>query len=213
MQVEMKREIQVFSKGSPYKVQVSLCAELGSRKYLWDIQDFKKLLESIFIPLSFQDAFQQGFSLFEQLEKDIPSHLTLTSIKLLPCPEKSFCFFLKKKFFFKKTYQLRAAHTLKICGDSKKMAQNLHGHTYGLTWKLQAKPEEQKDLFIQLDELVYEKILLPYQGKILNDFFENTSAEGLVQAFFEIMKKSKIKKHLICLHLQETQANYFTYPV
>jgi len=88
-----------------------------------------------------------------------------------------------------------------------------HGHDFRIEVTIQGMPEKTSGWSIdrqKLENIVNERIIIPYTGKKLNDFFPNPSGEGLSVAFYKILKED-LGDALYCVSIEETPKNYFSY--
>ena len=132
-------------------------------------------------------------------------------------------------YYLSKRYQLCALHFLsnpKLNEDENRdifgNCYRLHGHNYFITIKIKAKlSTENSNLREKVDLLYYHQIYKKYANKNLNDYFEFTSGESLVQEFSQILissfdpsdnqEASKISANLVQVTLEETPKNTFIY--
>lgn len=84
---------------------------------------------------------------------------------------------------------------------------DLHGHTYKLEVTVEG-PLDKNGIVIDfgdLKKIVKKEILDKYDHKYLNDFWKNPTAENIVQAFYDVLRKDlKIAR----LRLWETPNSY-----
>ncbi len=95
-----------------------------------------------------------------------------------------------------------------------------HGHDYKIQIELEAQMNEKTGLAVnreELQEILHQHLIAPFQASFLNHHFDCTSGEALSLYFFELLKapiETKLKNtHLVALHIQETRKNWFSYSV
>ena len=110
--------------------------------------------------------------------------------------------------FVSKEFTFDSAHFLtKYQGK----CENLHGHTYRLRVTVEG-PVGEDDLvmdFVELKRLVKERVIDRYDHHSLNDFFENPSAEVVVQQVWKDLQDLPVRLHELVLW--ETPDSFVTY--
>ena len=116
-----------------------------------------------------------------------------------------------KSFYLTKQYSLRCLHRLtsdKIPPEDKVW----HGHDYKLEVTL-CSPLETDTQWVHardhIDQVVKDKLLLPFDKGNLNSHFTHTTGEALCNEFYNILKDSSIGSKLYSIQLQETRKNRF----
>lgn len=114
-----------------------------------------------------------------------------------------------------KIFSFAAAHFLPF---HKGLCKEMHGHNYKLEVTIAGPPTmagPERDMvmdFSRLDQIVQEEILIEYDHALLNNKFDNPTAERMVERFATaIMGRLKHPLRLTKLRLWETEKCYATW--
>lgn len=126
------------------------------------------------------------------------------------------------KTSFTRQYLIRSLHNLENPDATSEenerlygMCYRLHGHDYKVQVTIESDVDPRTGLCafrLELDALVERELIGPFDGRCLNDSFQNTSGEALVHLFYERLRPH-IPSHIgLRLAIQETRKNYFERP-
>ncbi len=126
------------------------------------------------------------------------------------------------KASFTRQYTIRAMHNLENPDASSAenerlygMCYRLHGHHYKVQVTVESDVDPKTGLCRfrgELDALVERELVRPFDGRSLNDAFQNTSGEALCHLFFERLRPHVPPDVRLRLAIQETRKNYFERP-
>lgn len=114
--------------------------------------------------------------------------------------------------YISKIFRFEAAHFLP---KHKSKCKNLHGHSYKMIITIKGPLQEDNGMvmdFIDLKKIVKKHIIEKYDHKLLNDFYENPTAEVLVVNIFHELSKympEHVKVHKVILY--ETETSFASY--
>ena len=112
-----------------------------------------------------------------------------------------------------KHFEFEASHILpKHPGKCSRM----HGHSYKLTVLVDGPIEKESGMVIDfsvIKDVVKEEVINKYDHRHMNDYFENPTAENMVQNFFnainkKLKNKTKGRVKLSSLKLYETSNSF-----
>lgn len=97
---------------------------------------------------------------------------------------------------------IRASHSL-VLSDERSEAP--HGHHYGLDIYWKSAPKELEGALDWFEQEVTQQL----DGKRLNEFFKQSSGEGILEWIAEKIEASPYRTFIKKIGLKETQKNYF----
>jgi len=186
--------------------------------------DFEKLLKEVCQPLDHADLGLQSLEqigewIFKQLSAKLPKNLTVQNIRVKDGDDQWVDVLTPEHIQLTRVYQIECVH--RHHNPDLSMEENaqlyhkcsaMHGHSYKIEVVVE-KPLVRGLVFArgELDKIVNEKLVNPFNGTLLNDHLGNTSGEIIVQKFHSILAPHLTG--LATIAIRETRKNSFAQKV
>lgn len=188
--------------------------------HLMNPPDFEWLLKEVCRPLDHADLGLQsleqiGIWVYKHLTEKLPASLKVQNIRVKDGSDQWVDVLAPEKVQLTRVYQIQCVHrhhnpdlSIEENAQLYHKCSAMHGHSYKIEVVVE-KPLERGLVFArgELDKIVNEKLVIPFNGTLLNDHLGNTSGEIIAQKFFALLAPHL--NGLTTIIIRETRKNSF----